>query len=137
MRECPTPYRGYVPNRTCVLDCPTTLYFYDVTINQCAECESNCEVCISATSCTNCKTGFNLFNGFCNISCIPTTIITYADPGGVCVETCPTTYYGDDSTYSCTQTCPTKQYGEDTTRLCTTCPSTCAACTSPTNCQSC
>lgn len=82
--------------------------------------------------------GFNLFNGICNISCIPQpNNITYANPSGICVNLCPNTYFGDNSTYSCTQNCPIKQYGNTATKLCTHCPLVCSACTSPTFCSSC
>jgi hypothetical protein len=138
VRECPPPYRGYAPNSSCVLNCPTQYYFYDVTTNICNMCDPNCIVCISFTNCIQCKAGFNLFSGVCNISCIPTNgVITYSNPNGICVGTCPVPYFGDKSIYTCVQVCPNKQYGEPTTRLCTGCPATCAQCSSPTHCTVC
>jgi len=122
---------------SCVLNCPSQNYFYDVTINQCGQCDSKCLICVSAISCSQCKSGFNLFNGNCNLTCIPTTIITYANPSGACVTLCPPGYYGDNSTYSCTQYCPNKLYGDSAARLCLNCPATCATCSSLTYCMSC
>jgi hypothetical protein len=138
VQECPVPYRGFAPNYTCVLDCPAQYYFYDVTINVCSLCDPTCVVCSSTTTCLQCKPTYNLFSGFCTRSCIPTAgVITYADPGGSCVLVCPTTYFGDNSTYSCTQTCPFGQFGDPQTSLCAYCPRTCASCLSTTLCVSC
>lgn len=88
--------------------------------------------------CTQCMAGFNLFNGICNISCIPQpNSVTYANPSGLCVTLCPPTYFGDNSTYSCKQNCPIKLYGDNITRLCTNCPGTCSVCASSLICSSC
>lgn len=138
VRECPVPYRGFAPNRSCVLTCPPTIYFYDITQNNCNLCDSSCLICTSVSTCLQCLPGLNLFNGYCNISCVPqVNNITYADPTGKCVNFCPSTYYGNNLTYACVQGCPIGQYGNDATRLCTYCPGTCASCTSFTRCLSC
>lgn len=90
------------------------------------------------STCLQCKSGYNLFNGYCGRNCIPTpTSITYADPSGTCVSVCPITYFGDNSTYSCTQTCPGKLYGDSVTRLCQNCPQNCATCFNLTYCITC
>jgi hypothetical protein len=136
--ECPIPYRGFAPNYTCVLECPVQFYFYDVTINVCALCDPTCIICSSLSTCLQCKAGYNLFNGYCSRSCIPTaTAVTYADPEGRCVSVCPNTYFGDKSTYSCTQLCPSKLYGNPSTHLCENCPGNCATCQSLTYCYTC
>lgn len=96
-----------------MLSCPATLWFYDVTINVCAQCDSRCYICISASNCRQCLPGYNLFNGYCNTSCIPTTIITYANAAGSCVQVCPSGTFGNNVTYTCVASagCPTQQYG--------------------------
>ncbi len=80
--------------------------------------------------------GYNLFNGVCDLSCVPTDIITYAS-GGQCVTVCPPGSFGNNVSYACTGTCPPQQYGDPATHLCTLCPPTCSACTSSVNCQVC
>ena len=138
VRECPIPYRGYAPNYTCVLSCPAQYYFYDVTINICAQCDPTCIVCSSLATCLQCQSGYNLFNGYCSRSCIPTNgVVTYADPSGICVAVCPNTYFGVNTSYSCNQTCPQKQYGDPGTHLCQNCPALCASCSSLTLCLTC
>ena len=73
------------------------------------------------------------------MSCIPTTIITYANAAGVCVQVCPQGFFGNNDTYACVTSvnCPVMQYGEPTTSLCTYCPSTCSACDNATYCTAC
>ena len=110
-----------------------------MTINVCAVCDVKCSVCISLTGCLTCLAGYNLFNGICGISCIPTTIITYANSAGICVEVCPAGTFGNNMTYACVTSanCPVQQYGEPTTSLCTLCPATCTSCVNATYCTAC
>jgi proprotein convertase subtilisin/kexin type 5 len=136
--ECPYPYRGYAPNHTCILSCPT-LYFYDSIINVCTRCPLQCSACTSLTMCVSCQPGYNLFNGACSLNCRPNNgIITYADPStNNCVQVCAPPYFGDNSSYACISVCPTKQYGDSSLHLCQNCPQTCSQCTNLTFCTSC
>ena len=136
--ECPIPYRGFTPNYTCVLNCPALYYFYDVSINTCAECDPTCIICSSLSSCTQCQVGYNLFNGYCTRNCYPNgNIITFAHPLGGCVSECPIDYFGEKSNYTCTKNCGLKMFGNPVSHLCEVCPAICASCASLTECYTC
>jgi len=54
-RNCTSPY--YINNGGCVSFCPNG-YYGDNTTDKCTTCMANCDLCFSATNCTQCTTGY-------------------------------------------------------------------------------
>ena len=62
---------------TCQSSCPTSTF---ISFNICYSCGTNCDVCTSVTSCTQCNNSTSLYLGYCMASC-PTG---YTSVSGVC-----------------------------------------------------
>lgn len=119
---CPDTYFMYLPNRTCLQDCPAPSYFRDLTTKKCVEkcpdhlfAETINQECVA-----NCS--INSKYGLDNI-CHPTCSGQYnMDPTRwLCVKACPLTYFSESNL--CTQSCLTG-YGDPITQKCE--PSLCS-----------
>jgi proprotein convertase subtilisin/kexin type 5 len=99
----------YPGNNTCVLNCPTTNYYTDSTLNKCVPCDNKCLVCWGpATNCTSCTTsGPN--QGY------------YLSTNRSCLSNCPNKYFKNSSTHVC-DSCDPSCY------KCTGTPSPCTVC---------
>ena len=78
-------YTAYLLGTSCLQQCPNN--YYESTgngsVNTCQPCDPSCLVCTNnPTPCQACNAGYWLF-------------------GDACVNTCPTDYFKDNSTWSC------------------------------------
>ena len=104
---CATGYFLQPNSTTCLSSCPSSGYYKNLLTNICTTCAAGCKACTSSTlsSCTSCNEGY------------------YLQPSGT----------------SCLTTCPTGYFGNQTTNACSACNSTCLTCSGPTSgeCTSC
>jgi proprotein convertase subtilisin/kexin type 5 len=143
----------------CVDPCPIGK-FGDTGANPhtCVDCGINCDVCTSATVCTQCKTlkylvpHATLTDVTCHDDCssnpatFPNTSGVHFSctpcPAGCSACTSATVCTACEGTFNllndlCHPPCSAGQYQNLGTGLCAACPTGCATCTSPTVCQSC
>eukprot|EP00930_Biecheleria_cincta_P069288 TRINITY_DN57040_c0_g1_i1.p1 TRINITY_DN57040_c0_g1~~TRINITY_DN57040_c0_g1_i1.p1 ORF type:complete len:3579 (-),score=472.83 TRINITY_DN57040_c0_g1_i1:116-10780(-) len=146
------------PNRSCTDYCPDNFFEQgeNETGRTCPSCEENCELCESATVCTQCNNSLHLDDSDnCVVTCPAGTYHAgLMDLGRTC-EGCPTfcslctssevCLECSDSRYltpnsSCMAECPDGFYMNGTEKIGRTCPKchhTCNKCTSADSCTEC
>ncbi|KAL4507716.1 hypothetical protein ABPG73_012404 [Tetrahymena malaccensis] len=110
-------------NNTC--KCPVKQVFEN---GKCVDCNSNCEQCLTSTTCQKCDQGF---------------LIVY---NSICQERCPETYEENNDQTACicgqnkeeiNQTCTCKKQFFEQNSLCRPCISSCDVCQNDNECQKC
>lgn len=94
---------------TCInTDCPAG-YFCEKFV--CLKCDATCKTCsgLSSSECLSCELPRYYF-------------------GNTCYLTCPSYFYGENSTNSCSEKCPNDTYADATTKVCTKCSLSCLTC---------
>ena len=129
----------FLSSFTCVSTCPNSTYENSLNYT-CSSCQSPCEYCISANSCSTCLPTFYLYNNNCNSIC-PSG---YVGVGRVCqpctnnCKTCfgltsyclsclPNTYLYNTTSPTCVSTC-LGLYINIISQSCTGCKSPCLTC---------
>jgi len=82
-------------------------YYYEPVSDACTPCKEGCDYCSSADSCTICSSGYFFF------------------------------YDSEERIGSCHKTCPLGSYADWSTFNCNDCRSSCAICSSNSNCFLC
>ena len=151
LEKCLYPYFGEAAIGRCVTTCYWGEY-KNMTTHNCDTCHPTCTSCVSYLGCETCILNYYLYNGTClsggcesgvcgSSSCpinYATGMITYASPVSLlCVETCPSVYYGLNSTRYCVKNCPINYYPSSESRRCEPCINGCNNCTNTTYCSSC
>lgn len=92
--------------------CPAGYYKSPLT-QECAQCHIACVTCTnSATNCTQCKTGYSLFNNFCIANPAPPSCIAncaLCSSSSICTL-CNSPYYLIPSLGTCVISCPISYY---------------------------
>ena len=158
--DCSACYPGRVLKEGMCIEnkvaCKGGEYFNEET-GSCALCPPGCNDCIDTISCTSCQSGY-----YMHLSRIGES----EEQSVLCVKTCPSGYYGDQSLCSqcppycgtcskfdfcltcaqpgvkaingiCPQPCGAGEYYNDTTQYCMECTGDCSQCANSTFCTGC
>jgi len=131
----------------CILNCPTSTILVSGT---CLPCSSNCQTCVSSTICTQCQSGYYLYQGSCQLLCplgfysynsqcnactLPFCISCIYTSGQYCTSCDPSKqvylYNG-----SCLINCPSGTF-KDSSGFCLNCNTNCSQCYNTTYCILC
>lgn len=128
-KDCLFPYFGRVEtfNGTtrgiCTQNCLSGEY-KNMTTHRCEPCLPECLTCVSYLGCLSCQLNFFLFNGSCKAGCSVASVAN-----GTCVSECPFNFvtglltYASNDSRSCVETCPMSRYGLNSTLWCiSSCP---------------
>ena len=144
--KCQECTKGFLYEEVCMESCPNNT-FLDKTKNRCIDCNQRCESCQDKTTCTKCKSEFNLKDGKCLDKCFDGKVeikgkcipcneknckVCLSDTN-ICIE-CKNNFLLYDN--SCRIECPSGLYG-GADKECKKCIVGCGECKDDQTCKKC